>query len=74
MPFLYGLLLDVGATFNLCGLRAERARLSRELNEGQAEWEAYMATCRRRDRELLGRVWPGYTEELTAARQRHGLA
>ena len=74
MNFLFCLLLDVGATFNLFGLRAQRAPMAQELAEDQAEWEAFMSTCRRRDRELLGRAWPGYAEELNAARRRRGLA
>ena len=74
MHFLYCLLLDLGAALNLFGLRAHRAPIIQELAEDQAEWEAFINTCRRRDRELLSRAWPGYAEELVAARHRRGLA
>ena len=70
MHFLYCLLLDLGAALNLFALRAHRAPIIQELAEDQAEWEAFLNTCRRRDRELLGRAWPGYAEELNAARRR----
>jgi hypothetical protein len=74
MNFLIGLLLDLGSALNLFGLRAQRDRVARECAEEQAEWEAFVNTCRRRDHELFGRAGPGYAEELYAARQRHGLA
>lgn len=74
MHFLFCFLLDLGAALNLFGLRAHRAQMTQEFAEDQAEWEAFMTTCRRRDRELFGRAWPGYAEELHAARLRRGLA
>jgi len=42
--------------------------------EEQAEWQAFVRTCRRRDVELLSRVWPGYAEELKAAQEHPGAA
>ena len=70
MDFLFAALLDIGAAWNLFGLRALRAPITQELAEDEVAGEALRATCRRRDRELLGRAWPGYAEELNAARRR----
>jgi len=73
MNFLFCLLLDVGASLGLFSLRAERNRVAADLDEGNASMEAFLSTCRRRDAELFGAAFPGYTEAMTQTRTRRGL-